>query len=82
MKAIIQKEYGGVDKLTLEEVEKPLISKNQILVEVHTANVSTGDMRVNTLDIPLPLIPIFKIIFGFRGIGTIERIIKNYEENE
>ena len=40
MKAIIQKEYGGVDKLTLEEVEKPLISKNQILVEVHTANVS------------------------------------------
>ena len=26
MKAIIQKEYGGVDKLTLEEVEKPLIS--------------------------------------------------------
>jgi len=67
MKAIIQKEYGGVDKLTLEEVEKPLISKNQILVEVHTANISSGDMRVNTLDIPLPLIPIFKIIFGFKG---------------
>ena len=63
MKAIIQKEYGGVDKLTLEEVEKPLISKNQILVEVHTANVSIGDMRINTLDIPLPLIPIFKINF-------------------
>ena len=31
MKAIIQKEYGGVDKLNLEEVEKPLVSKNQIL---------------------------------------------------
>ena len=67
MKAIIQKEYGGVDKLTLKEVEKPLISKNDILVEVHTANVSAGDMRISTLDIPLPLIPIFKLIFGFKG---------------
>ena len=38
MKAIIQKEYGGVDKLTLKEIEKPLISKNQILVKVHTAS--------------------------------------------
>ena len=42
MNAIIQKEYGGVDKLTLEEVEKPLISKNQILVEIGS-NVSIGD---------------------------------------
>lgn len=67
MKAIIQKEYGGVDKFTLKEVEKPLISKNDILVEVHSANVSTGDMRISTLDIPLALIPIFKLIFGFKG---------------
>ena len=58
MKAIIQKEYGGVDKLTLEEEEKPVISKNEILVEVYTANIASGDMRINTLDLPKLFIPI------------------------
>ena len=67
MKAIIQKEYGGVDKLTLKEVEQPIISKNQILVKVFAADVSSGDMRLNTLDVPLLLIPIVKLIFGFKG---------------
>tara|TARA_B100000470_G_C19742448_1_gene369848 strand:- start:817 stop:948 length:132 start_codon:yes stop_codon:yes gene_type:complete len=33
MKAIIQKEYGGVDKLTLEEVEKPLIQRIKYLLK-------------------------------------------------
>lgn len=67
MKAIIQKKYGGVDKLTLKEVEKPTISKNQMLIKVYAANVSSGDMRLNTLDVPLLLIPMVKLIFGFKG---------------
>ncbi len=67
MKAIIQNEYGGVNKLTLKEVEQPIISKDQILVKVYAANVSSGDMRLNTLDVPLLLIPVVKLIFGFKG---------------
>ena len=67
MKAISQKKYGGVDKLTLKEVEKPTISKNQMLIKVYAANVSSGDMRLNTLDVPLLLIPMVKLIFGFKG---------------
>ncbi len=67
MQAIIQKEYGGIDKLTLKEVEKPTISKDQMLVKVYAANVSSGDMRLNTLDVPLLLIPMVKLIFGFKG---------------
>ena len=61
------KKYGGVDKLTLKEVEKPTISKNQMLIKVYAANVSSGDMRLNTLDVPLLLIPMVKLIFGFKG---------------
>ena len=50
----------------MKEVEQPIISKNQILVKVFAANVSSGDMRLNTLDVPLLLIPIVKLIFGFK----------------
>ena len=90
MKAVVQLEYGGVDKLTLKEVEKPVISKNEILVEVHTANIASGDMRVNTLDVPRILMPIMKLIFGFKGprsqirgvtgSGIISKIGNNVEE--
>ena len=90
MKAIVQKEYGGVDKLTIEEVEKPVISKNDVLVEVRTANIASGDMRINTLDLPKLFIPIIKLIFGFKGprsqirgitgSGIISEIGNNVEE--
>lgn len=90
MKAVVQLKYGGVDKLTLKEVEKPVISKNEILVEVHTANIASGDMRINTLDVPRILMPIMKLIFGFKGprsqirgvtgSGIISKIGNNVEE--
>ena len=51
----------------MKEVEKPTISKNQMLIKVYAANVSSGDMRLNTLDVPLLLIPMVKLIFGFKG---------------
>lgn len=67
MKAIVQHRYGGVDTLELTDVPKPNIKDHEILVEVKSANIASGDMRVNTLDIPKILLPIFKLIFGFKG---------------
>lgn len=67
MKAIVQRRYGGAETLSLEEVKKPKIKDNQILVEAHSANIASGDMRINTLDIPKGLGFIMKLIFGFKG---------------
>ena len=38
-----------------------------MLIKLYAANVSSGDMRLNTLDVPLLLIPMVKLIFGFKG---------------
>ncbi len=67
MKAIIQSRYGGVDTLSIKEVGKPTIKENEILVEAHSANIASGDMRINTLDVPVFLKPIMRLIFGFKG---------------
>ncbi len=46
MKAIITKEYGDVNVLELQEVDKPTISKDEILVEVKATSVNPLDFRV------------------------------------
>ena len=63
-----------------------------MLIKLYAANVSSGDMRLNTLDIPLLLIPLVKLIFGFKGprnqirgitgsgvVSEIGSIIKEYK---
>lgn len=43
MKAILCKQYGSPDILTLEEVEKPVPSENQLLVKIHAASANPLD---------------------------------------
>ena len=43
MKAIIQREYGDADVLEIEEVDKPEISDNEVLIRVRAASVHAGD---------------------------------------
>jgi len=67
MKAIIQNEYGDESKLKVIEVEKPIIDANQVLIKIYSSNIASGDMRINTLDVPSFFKLIMKIIFGFKG---------------
>jgi len=43
MKAIVNHEYGSPDVLKLEEVEKPIPTDNEVLIEVHAASLNKGD---------------------------------------
>ena len=43
MKAIVQDRYGGPEVLRLEEVEKPALEPERVLVRVHTAGVNPAD---------------------------------------
>lgn len=67
MKAIIQNKYGDASNLISTDIEKPTPKDNEVLIEINTVNIASGDMRVNTLDIPFGLKTIMKIMFGFRG---------------
>ncbi|MBI9008972.1 MAG: NAD(P)-dependent alcohol dehydrogenase [Tenericutes bacterium] len=67
MKAIVQYKYGDTNTLYLKDVVKPKIKNNEILIEVYAANVSSGDMRINTLDVPFILKPLLRLVFGIKG---------------
>jgi len=46
MKAIVQTEYGSTQMLSLQEVDKPVIPDNGVLVRVHAASVNAGDWHL------------------------------------
>ncbi|WP_404789515.1 NAD(P)-dependent alcohol dehydrogenase [Altericista sp. CCNU0014] len=46
MKAIVQTEYGSADVLRLEDVEKPVVPDNGVLVRVRAASVHAGDWHL------------------------------------
>ena len=43
MKAIVQREYGAADVLTLEEVEKPVPKGGEVLVKIHAVSINGSD---------------------------------------
>ncbi len=43
MRAIVQTKYGSTNVLKLEEVDKPVVSDNGVLVRVHAASVNAID---------------------------------------
>jgi NADPH:quinone reductase-like Zn-dependent oxidoreductase len=46
MKAIIWTKYGPPDGLKLQEVEKPVPNDHEVLIKVHAASVTTGDIEL------------------------------------
>jgi NADPH:quinone reductase-like Zn-dependent oxidoreductase len=46
MKAIVQTEYGSADVLRLEEVDRPTVPDNGVLVRVHATSVHAGDWHL------------------------------------
>lgn len=46
MKAIVYREYGSPDVLRYEEVEKPMVGDDDVLIKVHAASVNPLDWRL------------------------------------
>lgn len=83
MKAIIQTEYGSPDVLSLQEVDKPVVTANGVLVRVRATSVNAGDWHLMRGDPFLTrlmfggiLKPKIKIL-GMDIAGTVEAVGKD-----
>jgi NADPH:quinone reductase-like Zn-dependent oxidoreductase len=63
MQAIVQDEYGSADVLRLQQVDKPVIGTDDVLLRVHAGGVHIGDWHLMSGEPYLMRI----IGFGFRG---------------
>lgn len=50
MKAVVASGYGVPEVLSVQEIAKPKIKANEILIEVHAASLNSGDVRMRALD--------------------------------
>jgi len=82
MKAIVSTEHGSPDVLKLKVVEKPMPRENEVLVRVHAATATIGDVILRKLHpvffLPLQLFGMKrKRIPGHEFAGEIEAIGKD-----
>jgi NADPH:quinone reductase-like Zn-dependent oxidoreductase len=86
MKAIVYTKYGPPDVLHLEEVKKPALNEDQVLVKVYAASINAGDWHMLTADFfPMRLmgVGLFKpknTILGADIAGCVEAVGRNAKQ--
>jgi NADPH:quinone reductase-like Zn-dependent oxidoreductase len=71
MKAIVCTKYGPPEGLKLQEVEKPFPKDSEVLIRVHAATVTAGDVMLRRVRFPLWLV--------FRAMGLRRKRIPGHE---
>lgn len=82
MKAIVLKEFGGVDKLQIQDIDIPVLKTGEVLVKVKALSVNPVDAltRANKVEIANLLEQYDPIILGWDFSGIIESVDENVME--
>lgn len=67
MKAAVYERYGSPDVVTIRDVAAPVPKDDQVLIRVHATTVSSGDVRVRSLNVPRGFGLISRLVFGWSG---------------
>ncbi len=82
MKAIVQDKYGSTDVLVLQEIDKPVVKDDEVLVRVHAASIHIGDSH-GIRGVPYVMRPVFSLARGKNRVpgtdiaGTVEAVGKS-----
>jgi len=83
MKAIVQDKFGSPDDvLELQEIDKPVVKDDEVLVRVHAASIHIGD-SYGMRGVPYLLRPVFSLsraknrVPGTDIAGTVEAVGKS-----
>lgn len=78
MKAILIDSYGGVEKLVLKDVPRPVPGDDEILVRVYAAGVNPADAKIREGKAFASLYrDPFPLILGWDASGVVEEVGKN-----
>jgi NADPH:quinone reductase-like Zn-dependent oxidoreductase len=67
MKAAVYRQYGPPEVVHIEDVPKPEIKDNEVLIRVRATTVSTGDWRLRSLDLPPGFGAFGRLAIGLTG---------------
>lgn len=60
--------YGPPSVLSVSEVPTPAPRPGEVLIRVRASTVSSGDIRIRSLNLPSPIfLPIVRLVFGITG---------------
>jgi NADPH:quinone reductase-like Zn-dependent oxidoreductase len=84
MRAAVYHRFGGPDTVHVEEVRRPSVGPDDVLVRVHASTVSVADHRARTREVPRGLvllaaagIGVFRPkhpVLGFDAAGVVEAV--------
>ncbi|WP_343539568.1 alcohol dehydrogenase catalytic domain-containing protein [Sphingobacterium thalpophilum] len=73
MKAIVLKTFGGIENLSYEDIEKPKIEADEVLIKVKALSINPVDVKVRGRQAPLAedLVSYQPLILGWDISGEI-----------
>jgi NADPH:quinone reductase-like Zn-dependent oxidoreductase len=87
MKAVLCPKYGPPEVLQIQDIPKPTPKDHELLINIHSTAVNSGDVRVRGLVVDGFLRIVMRIVLGFTGprnpilgvvyAGTVERVGKH-----